>query len=63
MKLSSILQDSDYQLTQVPQTHITRLENSIFLKASRGKQIPYVKGLVRQSDIQLKPEQEKICLY
>lgn len=56
MKLSDILKDSPYKLTQFSKEQIQRLDNNIVLKDNRGKQTPYVKCLVRNKDIQLTPE-------
>lgn len=63
MQLTEILKDSNYKLTQFTSNQIERLEDSIFIKESRGKQNPYVKCLVRKKDIQLKPEEVVRQLY
>lgn len=63
MKLTEILKDTNYKLTQFSQEQIDRLEESIFIKESRGKDVPYVECLVRKKAIQLKPEEAVRQLY
>ncbi len=57
MTLSDILKDSDYKLNQFSPKHIKALEERIFLKDSRGKELPFVRCAVRKKEIQLKPEE------
>lgn len=58
MKLSEILKDSNYELSQFSEKEINRLEASIILKTdSKGKQTPYVNCLIRKKDIKLTPEE------
>lgn len=47
MKLSLILKDSNYKLSQFNQTEIKDLEESIFLKETAKNNLPYIKCLVR----------------
>lgn len=63
MTLSEILRDTDYKLNQFTAKHIRALEKNIFLKESRGKQLPYVVCAVRGKEIQLKPEEAIRQLY
>jgi len=63
MQITEILKDSNYKLTQFTQDQIIKLEDSIFTKEVRGKQIPFTKCLVRKKDIQLKPEEVVRQLY
>ncbi len=63
MKLTEILRDSNYKLTQFTNQQIEQLENNIFLKEVRGKEVPFVNCLVRRKDIQLKPEEAVRQLY
>ncbi|ULJ64209.1 N-6 DNA methylase [Wielerella bovis] len=63
MKLSQILKDSNYQLTQFSQEHITKLEQSILLKPSKNGDVPYVNCLVRKKEIKLTPEETIRQLY
>ena len=39
MKITEILRDSNYKLTQFTQDQISKLEHSIFIKEVRGKQV------------------------
>jgi len=61
--LSTVLKDSNYKLSQFDEEKISKLEKSIFIKEIRGKQVPYVKCLVRNKEIQLKPEEVIRQLY
>ena len=61
--LSDILKDSNYQLTQFSEANIYLLENSIVVKESRGKDIPYINCLVRKKEIRLTPEEVVSQLY
>ncbi|QMT32231.1 N-6 DNA methylase [Alysiella filiformis] len=63
MKLSQILKDSNYQLTQFTQEHITKLEQSIVLKYSKNGDVPYAQCLVRKKEIKLTPEETVRQLY
>lgn len=63
MKLSQILKDSNYQLTQFSQEHITKLEQSIVLKSSKNGDVPYVNCLVRKKEIKLTSEETIRQLY
>jgi type I restriction enzyme M protein len=63
MILADILQDSNYKLTQFSQDQINKLERSIEIKETRGKQVPFVTCLVRRKEIQLKPEEVVRQLY
>ena len=57
MILAEILKDSNYRLSQFKAEDIEWLEQSIFTKETKKGETPYVKCLVRQKDIQLKPEE------
>lgn len=63
MKLTEILKDSNYKLTQFTLEQIDKLEKSIFIKTVRGNEVPYIKCLARREDIQLKPEEVIRQLY
>jgi len=52
-KLASILKDSNYSLDLFELSEIHDLESKIFLKNSK----PHINCLVRNKDIQLKPEE------
>lgn len=55
--LEQILKDTDYKLNQFSQDYIDDLERRIFLKEIKGKQIPYIKCLIRDKEIKLTPEE------
>ena len=62
--LSSILKDSEYKLDQFKTEQIEALESSITTKTDKnGKEIYYVKCLVRDKDIKLTPEECVRQLY
>ena len=63
IKLTEILKDSNYKLTQFNIEQIATLEKSIFFKEVRGNKVPYINCLVRRKDIQLKPEEAVRQLY
>ncbi|MEN8216026.1 MAG: hypothetical protein ABFS56_06555 [Pseudomonadota bacterium] len=56
MHLSTILKDSNYGLSQFEPAEIQALEQAIFIKENRGKELPYMLCLIRQKHIQLKQE-------
>lgn len=58
-KLNAIVKDSTYKLSQFTQASIDELEGKIFFKNEK----PYVKCLVRNKDIGLKPEEVIRQLY
>lgn len=58
ISLSSILKDSEYKLDQFSPEQITALESSIITKTDKnGKEVFYVKCLVREKEIKLTPEE------
>jgi len=57
MQSSTILKDSNYGLSQFESDEIQALEQAIFIKENRGKQLPYMLCFIRQKHIQLKPEE------
>ncbi|HEY9184318.1 MAG TPA: N-6 DNA methylase [Salegentibacter sp.] len=63
MKLTEILKDSNYKITQFNQDQILALERSITVKEVRGNNVPYSKCLVRRKDIKLTPEEIIRQLY
>lgn len=62
-KIQTILKDSDYKLEQFEEDEIAALEGRIFVKTVRGKETPHVTCIVRNRDIQLKPEEVVRQLY
>lgn len=63
MKLSDILKDSNYSLSQFDSEKIASLEERIKIKDLKGKETPYVFCLVRKKDIKLTPEEVVRQLY
>lgn len=63
LKLSALLRDSAYRLTQFKDEHIAALETSITLKTSKSGEVAYVTCLKRGKDIRLNPEEIVRQLY
>lgn len=63
MKLSDILRDSNYSLTQFKDDKISKLESGIFIKETRGKESAYINCLIREKAIRLTPEEVVRQLY
>jgi type I restriction enzyme M protein len=63
MILADILKDSSYKLTQFSADKIKALEESIILKDSKDKAVPYINCLVRKKEIKLTPEEVIRQLY
>ena len=61
--IQAILKDSNYHLALFSEDEIDNLRAEIFLKTVRGKESPHVKCIVRDRDIQLKPEEIVRQLY
>ncbi|MDD7913789.1 hypothetical protein [Polaribacter ponticola] len=54
MKLTEILRDSNYKLTQFTTEQVENLEKTIFLKEVRGKEVPFINCLVRRKRYSIK---------
>lgn len=63
IKLTDILKDSDYKLTQFEPELIQQFEESISIRDSRGKDSAFVNCLVRKKEIKLTPEEVVRQLY
>ena len=61
--IQTILKDSNYHLALFSEDEIESLRNKVFPKTIRGKEAPFVKCIVRDKDIQLKPEEIVRQLY
>ncbi|MBN4054763.1 N-6 DNA methylase [Nitrospira defluvii] len=61
--IKTILKDSNYHLALFSVDEIESLCQQVFTKTTRGKETPYVKCIVRDKDIQLKPEEIVRQLY
>ena len=63
--IQEILKDSDYHLYlfRKQEQEIATLREKVFVKTIRGREVPHVKCIVRDKDIQLKPEEIVRQLY
>lgn len=61
--IQTILKDSNYHLALFSEDEIDNLRTKIFHKMNRGKETPHVECIVRDKDIQLKPEEIVRQLY
>ena len=63
--LKNIFTGTDYKSSQFTAEEISAVEEKIFIKTVRGKEIPFIKCFVREKDIQLKPEEavRQLFLY
>ena len=61
--IQKILKDSDYHLGLFSNDEIARLSEKIFTKVVQDKEKPFVRCIVRNKDIQLKPEEIVRQLY
>lgn len=58
MILAEILKDSDYKQSQFKMFQIQEFEKKIIVRTdNKGKEIPYIKCLVRNKEIKLTPEE------
>lgn len=55
--IQTILKDSNYRLTLFREGEIATLRKKVFVKSAGGKERHFVKCVVRNKDIQLKPEE------
>lgn len=61
--IKTILMDSEYHLSLFTDSEIDTLRDRIVIRESRGKETPFVRCVVRDKDIQLKPEEIVRQLY
>ncbi len=61
--IQTILKDSNYRLTLFADDEIDDLRKKIFTRPTRGKETPHIQCIVRDKDIQLKPEEVVRQLY
>ena len=61
--IQTILKDSNYHLTLFTEDEINKLREKVFTKTLRGKETSFIKCIVRDNDIQLKPEEIVRQLY
>ena len=55
--IQTILKDSNYHLTLFTEDEINKLREKVFTKTLRSKETSFIKCIVRDKDIQLKPEE------
>ncbi|MCK5696777.1 MAG: N-6 DNA methylase [Gammaproteobacteria bacterium] len=55
--IQTILKDSNYHLALFSTNEIFALRKNVFYKITRGKETPFIKCIIRDKDIQLKPEE------
>lgn len=61
--IQTILKDSNYHLSLFQEDEIEELRGEIFIKTTRGKETPFVCCIVRDKEVQLKPEEIVRQLY
>ena len=61
--IQTILKDSNYYLALFSENEIDTLRKQVLIKTKRGKETPFVKCIIRDKDIQLKPEEVVRQLY
>ena len=61
--IQSILKDSNYHLALFSEDEIASLRERIFIKTTRGKKTAFVTCVIRDKEIQLKPEEIVRQLY
>ncbi len=61
--IQSIPKDSNYHLALFSADEIAALRGKVFTKTTRGKEAPFIKCIVRDKDILLKPEEIVRQLY
>jgi len=61
--IQTILKDSNYHLTLFTEDEINKLREKVFTQTLRGKETSFIKCIVRDKDIQLKPEEIVRQLY
>jgi type I restriction enzyme M protein len=61
--LQTILKDSNYNLSLFSKEEIDALRQKVFVKEAKGKKTPFINCVVRDKEIQLKPEEVVRQLY
>ena len=61
--IQTILKDSNYHLGLFSHDEITELSKKVFTKVVRNKETPFVRCIVREKDVQIKPEEIVRQLY
>jgi len=61
--IQTILKDSNFHLSLFTKNEIDALHKKVFMKTVKGKEKPFLKCVIREKDIQLKPEEVVRQLY
>ena len=61
--IQTILKDSNYHLSLFQEDEIEDLRGGIFIKTTKGKEAPFFRCIVRDKEVQLKPEEIVRQLY
>lgn len=61
--IQTILKDSNYHLSLFRENEIEDLRDGIIVKTTKGKEAPFVRCIVRDKEVQLKPEEIVRQLY
>lgn len=61
--IQTILKDSNYNLLLFSDEEVEALRQKVFTKETRGKETPFINCIVRDKEIQLKPEEVVRQLY
>ena len=61
--IQTIHKDSNYHLDLFTDAEVQSLREKVFIKTVRGKETPHIKCIIRNSEIQLKPEELIRQLY
>ena len=61
--IQTVLKDSNYHLSLFQEDEVEDLRGGITIKTTRGKETPFVRCIVRNKEVQLKPEEIVRQLY
>ena len=61
--IQTILKDSNYHLDLFTDPEVQSLREKVFIKTVRGKETPHIKCIIRNNEVQLKPEELIRQLY
>ncbi len=61
--IQTILKDSNYHLDLFTDPEVQSLREKIFIKTVRGKETPHIKCIIRNNEVQVKPEELIRQLY
>lgn len=61
--IQTALKDSSYNLSLFTPAEIETLRNRVVIKESKGRKTPFVTCIIRDKDVQLKPEEIVRQLY